>query len=80
MKDAQPFSDYGYLWWIYPEWSGNLHGAPGKGNQKVLVWPGRDIAVVYLAGTKTWGLFGREVGSVDFWQLMSRIAAAAPKP
>jgi len=80
VKDAQPFSDYGYLWWIYPEWSGHLYSASGKGNQKVLVWPGRDMVVVHLATTKTWGLFGSEVGSVDFWKLMSRIAAAAPQP
>ncbi|HSC29897.1 MAG TPA: serine hydrolase [Vicinamibacterales bacterium] len=78
VKDAQPFSDYGYLWWVYPRWSGHLYGASGKGNQKVLVWPGRDIVLVHLAKTKLWGLLGSEVGSVDFWNLMNRIAAAAP--
>jgi CubicO group peptidase (beta-lactamase class C family) len=78
-RGAQPFSDYGYLWWVYPEWP-TLYGASGNGNQKVLVWPSRDIVVVHLAPTKTWGLFGREVGSVDFWKLMSKISAAAPRP
>jgi CubicO group peptidase (beta-lactamase class C family) len=71
--------DFGYLLWVYPGTPG-LFGASGKGNQKILVWPERDLVVVHLAATKRWGLFGSEVGGQDFWRLFFAILRAAPDP
>jgi CubicO group peptidase (beta-lactamase class C family) len=72
LNDLQSF---GYLWWIYPATPG-LFGASGKGNQKVVIWPERDLVVVHLASTKWLGIFGSQVGDRDFWRLFYAIAAA----
>ena len=76
LNDLQAF---GYLWWVYPETPG-LVGASGKGNQKVVVWPERDLVVVHLAPTKWLGFFGSQVRDRDFWRLFFAIAAAETDP
>lgn len=72
LHDLQSF---GYLWWVYQATPG-LFGASGKGNQKIVIWPERDLVIVHLAPTKWLGLFGGEVKDSDFWRLYFTIAGA----
>lgn len=47
-EDAS-FVDYGYLWWLLPEYP-NVYYADGRGGQRIFVLPDQDMVVVTTGG------------------------------
>lgn len=67
-REVDPFVDYGYQWWIYPEL--NIYAAQGLYGQKIYVIPDHDLVVVITADLRQTDI-GLEL--VEDWILPSVI-------